>query len=83
MKVDRKPIWVEWVDSAGSNGWQNPTELHDDLMHCQTLGWLVKETPKQITVALNGVFDGTSRLPFGEFITIPKCSIVKRKRVAV
>jgi len=81
LKVARKPIWVEWVDSAGSSGWQTPHE--PELMRCQTLGWLVSENKEQITVALNGVFDGSSRLPFGELITIPKCAVVRRARVKV
>ena len=83
MKVTRAPVWIEWVDSATRSGWQDPKEADHPLMHCQTLGWLVMENDEKVVVALNGVFDDTSRVPFGEVVTIPKRAIVKRRKVKV
>ena len=71
------------MDSAGSAGWHGLNEVPHVLMTCETLGWLVKEDSEMVTVALNGVFNeaSNSRLPWGELISIPKCSIKKRRRV--
>lgn len=71
----RRPVYVEWVDSSGRRGWCDPRETYIPLMNCQTLGWLVEERDDSITVALNGVFDGTSSAPFGHLVCIPKCAI--------
>lgn len=78
MSIKRKGVFVEWVDSAGSSGWRSLSELHTDLIHCQTLGWLVLEDREKITIALNAVFDGGSDRPFGEFVTIPKVAVVSK-----
>ena len=77
--MKRKAIYLQWQDSGGHNGWQNPADLHQTPMHCETLGWFVGENAECITVALNGCFDGTSSKPFGEFVTVPKVAITKRK----
>lgn len=82
-KVRRMAVHVKWVDSAGSSGWRSFDELHSNLMKCETIGWLVLEDKEKITIALNGVFDGTSERPFGEFITIPKVAILKRHGIKV
>lgn len=83
MKLKRLPVYVEWLDSGGHRGWRNPDDMDLSPMHCETLGWLVRKTKKTVTVALNGVFDGTSCAPFGEFITIPRVAITKMRRVKV
>ena len=80
MTPKRQAVYLVWLDSGGHSGWQDPETLHQTPMRCETIGWYVSENEKCITLALNGCFDGTSAKPFGEFVTVPKCSIVKRRR---
>lgn len=79
----RRPIYVRWLDSAGSGGWHTLSDIPRELMVCETVGWFVEQTDESIIVALNGVFDGTSSKPFGELIVIPLAVIEKRKWLRV
>lgn len=82
MNKRPKILIVEWVDSAGLNGWCGSHELEPPLAVCETAGYFVSETRDALTMALNrGVNEGLK--PFGELISIPKCAITKRKVVRV
>ena len=81
MSDIRRPIWVEWVDSSSRHGWHDLKEAFIPTMVCQTLGWLVQERDDAITIALSGVFDGSSSAPYAHLLCIPKVAIISRRDV--
>jgi len=66
------PVVVHWVDSVAQPGWGGYAE--DTNMVCATAGFLVRKTPKAVVVALN-----KSNHVFGDYITIPCCSVISIK----
>jgi hypothetical protein len=69
-------VYVRWVDSCSpsDSSWHTKDNLSLSPLTCETLGWLVNEDRKSVSVAScvmeNGALYGV--------ITIPKCSILKR-----
>lgn len=76
-----KMLWVEWVDSAATNGWLRPDYICATPMTCQTVGFFVRESKDGLVLALNHCGDANSARPFGECITIPRVAIAKRRKV--
>ena len=72
-----KRVYVLWIDSCSpsDSSWHKASELSLSPLKCDTLGWLVHEDKQSISVAScvmeNGALYGV--------ITIPKCSILKRR----
>lgn len=75
-----KILQIDWIDSASEHGWLSTSEVENrpTVAHCQTVGYLVKETKDVVSIAQNRDMDGT-HYPFGEIITIPKVAIKKKK----
>lgn len=74
-----KLIYILWVDSASPSdaAWHRTEELNMEPLKCETAGYLVRETADSISVASCVMENGSL---YG-VITIPKCSILKRRRV--
>ena len=73
-----KKIYIEWYDAYTRDGWESAEDAIKNcksLMPCKTIGWLLNEDEKQITVC--HTFNPS--LVMG-ILHIPKCSIVKMKR---
>ena len=85
MKKHKRPtiLYVEWIDSASSSGWQTKQLQKQNLgcAGCSSCGFFVKETKHTLTLALNrGAYLKKSCCGvYGEFISIPKVVITKRK----
>jgi len=47
-----KLFLIEWVDSHSGRGWQNLDTIEEvcELLHCRSVGWLVKETKNCMTI---------------------------------
>lgn len=72
-----KLFYIQWVDSSSSAGtWTMKEHLDGKLGICETVGWLVKESKKTITVV-----SSIAPHEYGGDMTIPKVAIVKRKRI--
>jgi hypothetical protein len=76
----RVAVWVRWVDSASRQGWHAEHETVR-LMTAETVGWLVAEDAKTITVCLSRVFDDSSTHPLGHLLSIPQCAVLNRVKV--
>ncbi len=72
-----KTLYIEWVDSAslGDNRvWHNQDEKPTSTL-CKTAGFVIREDKSLITIAGHITSEGHMS---GD-ITIPKCSITKRR----
>jgi hypothetical protein len=73
-----KLLLVDWVDSCGNPGWKASDELQADIVHCQTVGFFVRETKVAIVVALSRS-KKTGYKPYGDLISIPKLAITRMR----
>ena len=78
-----KLAWIEWDDSHSGRGWQDidVARSNCEQLLCRSVGWVIAETRTHVTLAGSVAFGGTDGAPSqvsGE-ITIPKCSIVRRR----
>jgi hypothetical protein len=83
MAKKAKSLYVVWVDSASITGWQDPAKVDHEVMVCETLGFVVKETKDALTLCLNKTDEHRSLCNRGHFITIPKVSIKSRRMIHV
>ncbi len=69
---------ILWIDSSGASGWE-PKEMYDcyGSLLCRTAGFVAGEDGTTVTLVLNEADNG-----FNGSITIPKCAIVARQRIA-
>lgn len=76
----KKPeiYWVSWVDANAEAGWGDPKHL--DLSHCESVGFLVKETEEYLSLAAAIGLNETS-LESNAVITIPLAWITEAKKV--
>lgn len=71
-------VHVIWVDSEADNSWTKRSKLIDDLEHTHTVGFLIKENDKLVTLALS--FDpGTDSV--NNHKSIPRGAIVEMREV--
>jgi hypothetical protein len=69
-------IKIEWVDSTFHDGWQSKLDSDCTLSECTSVGIFIKEDKGSITIA-----QSESPNSYGDRITIPKCSIRKRREL--
>ena len=67
--MTEKMVLIEWLDSNIMHGWRTEEEVKEDILaHCKTIGFLIAQNDKCITLTM-GISDFGSVL---ESITIPK-----------
>jgi len=69
VKHTSRPVYVEWIDSSTTRGWQQPDQDHD--LRCWSLGFLVAECEESITLAHSVAATGD----VCDQITIPRAAI--------
>ncbi len=76
---DRRPVYVEWVDSTAIIGWLSPRALAREAvgLRCETFGFLVHEDEEAITVSssISLTPDGKGINSSSDPMTIPRCAI--------
>lgn len=78
-----RPVYIEWLDHASTQGWVHPCELHDEdnpRLHPVrnfTFGFIIDEDKHAIYLSHTWTETGLCCDP----IVIMKSLIVKRKRV--
>lgn len=75
----KQPEHFKWLDShspRGGNVWFDPSELDHYVDDVDTVGYVLKESKRSVTVASQ-----VSGSCVGGIITIPKCAIVKRRKL--
>ena len=65
-------IKINWVDSVRASDWTLLEDVDDKLLDCVSVGFLIKETNEQITIAQNY---GIKPEQVCNLMTIPRCSI--------
>jgi hypothetical protein len=65
---------VTWRDAGGEEeGWKSPADVEDDNPIITSVGWVVKETVNNITLAMDLADDGDthtrSRIPIGMIVS--------------
>lgn len=77
-KLASRPVWVEWVDSKGTEGWCRPMHVDTGRLECITLGFLVGEDDDAVQVSASISATGNA----DDIITIPRLAITKLQDVA-
>ena len=67
-----KIVVIDWVDSVRASDWVLMEDVNEKSLDCVSIGFLIKETNKNITIAQNY---GTNPEQVCNLMTIPKCSI--------
>lgn len=68
---------VDWVDSAGKSGWDEP-KAHQDLppYRCRSVGFLVKDSDGVVIVAQSLTHPMDAYEPrMADSIAIPRCAV--------
>jgi hypothetical protein len=75
-----KPVYIEWWDPYGHDraGWKPLSEALVDGGICKSLGFIIKDDKKFITLAGTTAVDDGATSVLG-YITIPKSVIRKMK----
>jgi hypothetical protein len=67
--------WIRWVDSVGSEGWEDIADGRDLAVEpVDSVGFVIKETADRVVMAQGVTKDGSSF----HRLAIPKCCILKR-----
>ena len=68
---------IEWVDSTGGGGWASLASWMKDKPHrIQTVGWVLRENPTEVTIIQSIDEEDRDDEPFGDnAITIPRFAI--------
>jgi hypothetical protein len=74
------PVIVEWIDTASTSqtGWiksseESLKEAEVGTIRCQCIGWLIKDTPDEITICMSRTEHGT----VADFQSIPRPIITR------
>jgi len=73
---------VIWFDCSVSAGWKTVDEIKEDALEgyntpCETVGWLLHETPKYIILVSS--WDGD--ISYAQYSCILKPCIIKREKL--
>lgn len=79
MKTKYDIVYVEWVDSEESSGWQTISDVKPGLCICKSVGYLIIEATDYIAISSHLAFDN-DRDCCG-LMKIPQCAIKKLKRL--
>ena len=86
MTIDRKPIYLKWIDSRGVHDhWQKISELGNGPVDCcvmESFGFVIREDEVGIHLAPHVGFDGDHTQYCGD-MQIPKVCILERKDLEV
>jgi len=70
-----KLVKVEWIDSNGTNGWHQYTDMLATVqgsLLCKSVGWLLLDAPDRIALVPNQAETGS----VDDATTIPRVAIV-------
>lgn len=75
MSTAKQCVYVEWIDSASMYGWHDVDSAVAPI-EIRTVGWLLKSTPKHVTISASQSDAGNADSP----ISIPRKAITKLTR---
>lgn len=81
--MKKKIYLIKWIDSQSDDGWtfyRERKSIHPMIM--KTIGFLIYESKRLIRIALSvGQNSNKTNKQFNGTITIPRCSILRIKRI--
>jgi hypothetical protein len=69
-----KAIYVQWIDSAGTDRWFPADQADGKVSLIESIGWLVTDGP--LTLEMTHSWSSAGNIM--GVLAIPKCSILKR-----
>lgn len=80
-----KAIYLEWMDAVNASGWHDSDEVNKLTVHdCRTIGYVVKETDREIVVASTlSVDPKDDKTDANALMVIPKVWIKKRRKISL
>lgn len=77
--VAMRLVMIEWLDSYGSSGWQDVSDLGGRSLLCRSVGWLVKDSDQCKVVAPHLTDAGHDEAPpqANGVMTIPTRAVVR------
>lgn len=74
-------IEVEWIDAQTETGWEDLEDhtLNEKELHVRSVGYMLYNTP--VCIVLAQTIDLTENPSFNGTITIPKVSILQKKKL--
>jgi hypothetical protein len=71
-----KMVLIEWKDAESADSWTPANEIDHDYALIKSVGWLINENKKTVTLALN---HDTKNEAYSCILKIPKGMIKSRK----
>lgn len=71
---------IVWIDSSSANGWVDLGSLPCETVTIHSVGWVAAENDECLTLVPHVAQDQRDPAVCGD-VTIPKCSIVKRRKI--
>lgn len=74
-------LYVKWIDSnREAFGWTDPKDAITTIAHCETVGFLFKETDDAVSlIQSKGIGDEPDEILF--IINIPKVAILEKETI--
>ena len=74
-----KLVLVEWVDSNGGGGWDEPKTVlrnaEENTLGCETVGWLLAENDRYLLVASSRTTSSDKQVR--DAMQIPRCAVLR------
>lgn len=72
-------VALEWLDSSSPGRWATASAIGDECAIIRSIGWVISENDESVTIASHVSQEKDPECD--GVMTIPKCCIVKRRRV--
>ena len=71
-------VLVEWEDSHQSRGWEELSEIRDEVAVCRSVGWLVHDGERAVVIAPHLSVPTSGIIPQGTGVmTVPTRSVLR------
>ena len=79
-ETTRRVVWIEWVDSSTTFGWQSMERLKErEDLRCTSIGFVTREDDEQIAITTSRTCHGAA----ADVFTIPKVAITGMWEVTI
>ena len=70
-------VQITWLDSCAQADWLHAAEADMPVAEITSVGWLLQDTPQQITIAQSVDWEGKT----GERLTVPRGVVTRVRRI--
>lgn len=77
--LEPKLVFIEWLDSSQTHGWNAVEDIPTGISKCQSVGWLIADSDESKTLAPHVVLGDQPGFPNQGcgVMSIPVCCIVR------